>query len=102
MFVVLAVALVQRVLLHHRLPRIIWPCAVVMLGGAAMVIVPTIGKVGGGWLAGCQQQVHQRSRSAFSGAGMLRACILAVGKLTEPSSSHPLPISARCRAPPRG
>lgn len=34
---VLGVALVQSVLLRHRLPLSIWPCSAVMLGGAAMV-----------------------------------------------------------------
>lgn len=37
MFVVIGVALFQRVLLHHRLPWVIWPAALLMLGGAAMV-----------------------------------------------------------------
>lgn len=37
MFTVLGVALVQSVLLRHRLPLSIWPCSAVMLGGAAMV-----------------------------------------------------------------
>ncbi|KAI7839517.1 hypothetical protein COHA_006784 [Chlorella ohadii] len=57
MFTVLGVALVQSVLLRHRLPLSIWPCSAVMLGGAAMVIVPSIGSGSGaglndwrGWL----------------------------------------------------
>jgi hypothetical protein len=54
---VLGVAIFQRVFLHHSLPLTIWPAAAVMLGGAAMVIVPTIGQgaaaglnSGRGWL----------------------------------------------------
>ncbi|KAL4857549.1 hypothetical protein ACK3TF_002404 [Chlorella vulgaris] len=52
MFVVIGVALFQRLLLRHRLPWIIWPAATLMLGGAAMVIVPTIGRASGAGLDG--------------------------------------------------
>jgi hypothetical protein len=50
MFVVIGVALFQRLLLRYQLPWIIWPSSLLMLGGAAMVIVPSIGRVsrGGG------------------------------------------------------
>jgi hypothetical protein len=41
----LCIALAQAVLLRHRLPLAFWPCAAVMLGGAAMVIVPSVGQV---------------------------------------------------------
>ena len=37
MFVIIGVALVQSLLLRHRLFWPIWPCSAVMLGGAAMV-----------------------------------------------------------------
>ncbi|KAI3429327.1 hypothetical protein D9Q98_005422 [Chlorella vulgaris] len=40
----LCIALAQAVLLRHRLPLAFWPCAAVMLGGAAMVIVPSVGQ----------------------------------------------------------
>lgn len=43
LFTVLGVALVQALLLRHRLPRLLWPCALLMLGGSAMVLGPTIG-----------------------------------------------------------
>ncbi|KAI7838425.1 hypothetical protein COHA_007797 [Chlorella ohadii] len=43
-FGVLLVVLIQAALLGHRLPLLIWPCALVMTGGAVMVIVPSIGK----------------------------------------------------------
>ena len=46
MFTVIGVALFQRLLLHHRLPTAIWPASGAMLAGAAMVIIPTIGRVG--------------------------------------------------------
>ncbi|KAL4420784.1 hypothetical protein ABPG75_010440 [Micractinium tetrahymenae] len=49
---VIGVAFVQRVLLRHRLPLIIWPCSVVMLGGACMILVPTVGKGSGAGLTG--------------------------------------------------
>jgi hypothetical protein len=41
MFVVIGVALFQRLLLRHRLPWIIWPAATLMLGAAAMVGNPS-------------------------------------------------------------
>ncbi|EFN51960.1 hypothetical protein CHLNCDRAFT_139635 [Chlorella variabilis] len=44
MFTVIGVALFQRLLLHHRLPTAIWPASGAMLAGAAMVIIPTIGR----------------------------------------------------------
>ncbi|PRW61466.1 hypothetical protein C2E21_0666 [Chlorella sorokiniana] len=43
-FGVLLVVVIQAALLRHRLPLLIWPCALVMTGGAVMVIVPSIGK----------------------------------------------------------
>ncbi|PRW59246.1 colon cancer-associated Mic1 [Chlorella sorokiniana] len=43
LFSVLGVALVQALLLRHRLPCLLWPCALLMLGGSAMVLGPTIG-----------------------------------------------------------
>lgn len=46
MFTVIGVALFQRLLLHHHLPTAIWPASGAMLAGAAMVIIPTIGRVG--------------------------------------------------------
>ena len=33
------VVVIQAALLHHRLPLLIWPCALVMTGGAVMVRV---------------------------------------------------------------
>lgn len=41
----LGIALAQALLLRHRLPRAFWPCAAVMLGGAAMVIAPAVSQV---------------------------------------------------------
>ena len=85
-------------LLHHSLPPLIWPCAVVMLGGAAMVIVPTFGKVG---------SAAGSIRASIAGvpssvAGMEQAGVLAAGRVIEPPSPLPLPISASCRVPARG
>ncbi len=46
----LGIALAQALLLRHRLPLPFWPCAVVMLGGAAMVIVPAVSQATSGSL----------------------------------------------------
>lgn len=46
----LCIALTQAVLLRHRLPRAFWPCAAFMLGGACMVIVPSVGQSTAGGL----------------------------------------------------
>ena len=40
----LGIALAQALLLRQALPRIFWPCAAAMLGGAAMVIAPSVGQ----------------------------------------------------------
>ncbi|KAL4425701.1 hypothetical protein ABPG75_009717 [Micractinium tetrahymenae] len=50
LFGVLGVALVQCFLLGHRLPLLIWPCSLVMLAGACMVIVPSVSKSASGGL----------------------------------------------------
>lgn len=42
----------QRVLLRHRLPPLIWPCSAVILGGACMILVPTVGRGSGAGLTG--------------------------------------------------
>ena len=47
MFQVISIALVQWLLLGHRLPWQTWPAAGAMIGGACMVIVPSMGQVGG-------------------------------------------------------
>jgi hypothetical protein len=38
----LGIALANSLILRARLPRAFWPCAALMLGGAAMVIVPAV------------------------------------------------------------
>lgn len=43
-FTVLGVALTQRLLLRLRLSPAIYPCGAAMLGGAAMILVPTLGR----------------------------------------------------------
>jgi hypothetical protein len=40
----LGIALAQALLLRQALPRVFCPCAAAMLGGAAMVIVPSVGQ----------------------------------------------------------
>ncbi|KAL4438959.1 hypothetical protein ABPG77_006896 [Micractinium sp. CCAP 211/92] len=49
-FGVLLVVFVQAFLLGHRLPLLVYPCAGLTVAGAAMVIVPSIGKGGRGGL----------------------------------------------------
>ena len=50
------IALVQRLLLGHRLPWQIWPAAAAMVGGAAMTVVPSIGGVSTGGTGNVWQQ----------------------------------------------
>ncbi|KAL4427455.1 hypothetical protein ABPG77_000744 [Micractinium sp. CCAP 211/92] len=40
----LCIALTQALLLRLRLPRAFWPCTAAMLGGACMVIIPSVGQ----------------------------------------------------------
>ncbi|KAL4447420.1 hypothetical protein ABPG75_004639 [Micractinium tetrahymenae] len=47
----LFIALTQALLLRHRLPRAFWPCAAAMLGGACMVIIPSVGQSTAGSLS---------------------------------------------------
>eukprot|EP00887_Chlorella_sp_A99_P005855 scaffold1.g5855.t1 len=44
MFTCIAIALIQRLLLGYALPLALWPAAVVMVGGAAMILAPSISR----------------------------------------------------------
>lgn len=50
-FTAIGTALAQAALLRHRLPWQMWPCGALMTGGAAMVIVPSLGHTEAGSLA---------------------------------------------------
>lgn len=87
LFTVMGVALVQSLLLRHRLPRLIWPCAAAMVAGAAMVLVPTLGgAVSGG---GCWP--------LRAGAWPAAAAQPAVP--VSPAACLPCPAHPRCRFP---
>lgn len=47
MFTIIVIALFQGLVLGHRIPWLLWPAAAVMLGGAAMIIIPDILSVSG-------------------------------------------------------
>lgn len=49
-FTAVGTALGQALILRHPLHWTIWPCSLVMTGGAAMVIVPSLGKAEAGGL----------------------------------------------------
>ena len=85
MFSVLCVALVQALLLRRRLPLYTWPCAVAMVGGACMIIVPNLTQASP---RGAPLLASLWGVCAFVGAGRLVAlAACALGFSTGPWSA---------------
>eukprot|EP00887_Chlorella_sp_A99_P005266 scaffold1.g5266.t1 len=45
MAIPLVIPLIQSLFLGHRIPRLLWPAAALMIGGAAMILVPSLAEV---------------------------------------------------------
>ena len=95
----LGIALAQALLLRNRLPRAFWPCAAVMLGGAAMVIAPAVSQSAAGSLS---------TARGWWGFGMAIGALvstvtyytlLQVSPPRRPAVLHSLPAQLRCRQP---